>query len=101
VYFFIDKSFEVRPLGSSAAQPAEMRRAITLAIAQHLKLNKVALREPGDWRHIPCIGRDADLMRLAQRQIGSERVATRSGKTISLLVGLNHYSAEYKALAML
>jgi hypothetical protein len=100
VYFFIDEFFAVHPLGSTVAQPAEMRLAIARAIAHHLKSKAVVLRERGDWRHIPCIGRDADLMRLAQSQMVGERVATRSGKSMSLNVGLNKYGAEYKAFAI-
>ena len=76
VYFFIDESFQVHPLRFSEAEPAEMRLAIAYAIAHHLRSNDIQLREPGDWRHIPRIGSDADLRKLAIGRFGSERVSS-------------------------
>ncbi len=104
VYFFIDEEYTVHALGSPNAAPAEMRYAIALAIALHLKEYEVKLTQPGDWRHIPCIGTDAQLRGLAIKAFEASNVASSgslgSNSSLSIKTGLNKYGAEYKAFAI-
>jgi hypothetical protein len=65
VYFFIDELYRLHSLSRSEVKPSPVRRAIALAIARHLELSNVELREPGAWRNIPFIGNDARLRKLA------------------------------------